>query len=120
MSSRRQGGRDNAASNLKGLNRRCKLMRFRNSVPALFLLFVLGGVARAQDFGVMESAETMDRGNFKVMGYPILVFGKNGGDNELGFAIRGGYGFTDNFDVEIMASFFDNLTFIGGNAEFWL
>ena len=68
----------------------------------------------------MESAETIQRGNFKIVGYPVLVFGEGELDNEVGIAVRGGYGFTDRFDAEIGAAFYDEVTFLGANAELWL
>jgi hypothetical protein len=74
----------------------------------------------AQDFGVMNSAETINKGNFKLMANPIIVIGKNGGDGETGVGIMGGYGFGDRFDVEAKVSFFDNLKFFGADAEYWL
>lgn len=81
---------------------------------------VLPVAASAQDFGVMNSAETINKGNFKLMANPIVIFGKNGGDNETGVAVMGGYGFGPRFDVEAKVSFFDNLTFFGADAEYWL
>jgi hypothetical protein len=74
----------------------------------------------AQDFGVMNSAETINKGNFKLMANPIVVFGKDGSDSETGIAIAGGYGFGTRFDVEARASFFDGLKFFGADAEYWL
>lgn len=76
--------------------------------------------AAAQDFGVMNSAETINKGNFKLMANPIVVFGKNGSDSETGIAVMGGYGFGRRFDVEAKASFFDGITFFGADAEYWL
>jgi hypothetical protein len=74
----------------------------------------------AQDFGVMNSAETINKGNFKLMANPIVVFGKNGSDGETGVAVMGGYGFGKRFDVEAKASFFDGVKFFGADAEYWL
>jgi hypothetical protein len=74
----------------------------------------------AQYIGVLQSAETMDRGTFKLMLAPIIVFGKDGADNEIGFAARGGYGFTERFDAEAKLGFFDNGTFIGVDGEYWI
>jgi hypothetical protein len=74
----------------------------------------------AQDFGVMNSAETINKGNFKLMANPIVVFGKDGSDSETGIAVMGGYGFGRRFDVEAKASFFDGITFFGADAEYWL
>jgi hypothetical protein len=74
--------------------------------------------AAAQDFGVAESAETINRGNFKFTVNPVLVFGEP--DNEPGIAFRGGYGFTDYFDAEAKAAIYEDLMFFGGDAEIWL
>jgi len=68
----------------------------------------------------MNSAETINKGNFKLMGNPIVVFGKNGSDSETGVAVMGGYGFGHRFDVEAKASFFDGIKFFGADAEYWL
>jgi hypothetical protein len=74
----------------------------------------------AQDFGVMNSAETINKGNFKLMANPIVVFGRHGSDGDTGVAVMGGYGFGKRFDVEAKASFFDGLKFFGADAEYWL
>lgn len=68
----------------------------------------------------MNSAETIQRENFKLMANPIVVFGKDGADNAVGVAVAGGYGFTDWFDVEGKVAFFENVTFFGADAEAWL
>lgn len=95
-------------------------MRLRALALLMTTLALVPGIARAQDFGVMESAETIDRGTFKLKVNPILVFGKNDADNEGGVGIAAGYGVTDRFDVEGMVSFFDGAKFFGGNVEYWL
>lgn len=83
-----------------------------------FALSVVGAsAASAQTFGIMESAETIQRGNFKLAGYPVFVLGDEGADDELGVVLRGGYGFTDRFDAELGAAFYDGLTLLGGNIE---
>jgi hypothetical protein len=74
----------------------------------------------AQYIGVLQSAETMDRGTFKLMVAPIMAFGKNGADDEFGVAARGGYGFTDRFDAEAKLGFFENSTFVGADGEWWI
>jgi outer membrane protein with beta-barrel domain len=94
-------------------------MRIRSMAAALLIL-VSGGPAFAQDFGVMESAETINRGNIKLMAYPMLVFGQAQEDSQFGVAGRAGYGFTDSLDAEAKVSFFKNLVFIGADVEFWL
>jgi Outer membrane protein beta-barrel domain len=87
-------------------------------LAALVLALPVG--AAAQDFGVMNSAETINKGNFKLTGYPMVVFGKNNADNQTGVAVAGGYGFTDRFDVEAKVAVFDGLTYLGADAEYWL
>ena len=85
---------------------------------ALGLCFALP--AAAQYIGVLQSAETMDRGTFKLMLAPIMAFGKNGADDEFGGAARGGYAFTDRFDAEAKLGFFENGTFFGADGELWI
>ncbi len=75
-------------------------------------------LAQAQDFGVLESAETINRGNFKIKGSPILILGD--GDRTPGIVVVAGYGFTDRFDFEAKLARYDGLTLFGGDAEFWL
>ena len=95
-------------------------MRFSRIVLAAALVLCSALPAAAQYVGILQSAETMDRGTFKLMAAPIMVFGKNGADDEFGGAFRGGYAFTDRFDVEAKLGFFENSTVVGADAEFWL
>ena len=76
--------------------------------------------AAAQYVGILQSAETMDRGTFKLMVAPLMVFGKNGADDEVGVAARAGYAFTEHFDAEAKLGFFENGTFIGLDGEYWI
>lgn len=87
-------------------------------VAAFGLCFALP--VAAQYIGALQSAETMDSGTFKLMVAPIIVFGKEGADDEFGIAARGGYAFTDHFDVEAKLGFFDNGTFVGADGEYWI
>lgn len=94
---------------------RCRLLGLLALVLAL-----TPATAFAQDFGVMESAETIDRGNFKIRANPMVVFGEGDLDNDTGVAVVAGYGFTDMFDLEGGAAFYDGTAFVGANAELWL
>ncbi|MBN2011017.1 outer membrane beta-barrel protein [candidate division KSB1 bacterium] len=87
-------------------------------VAAFGLCFALP--ASAQYFGVLQSAETMDRGTYKLEVAPIMILGKDGADNETGFAARVGYGFTEHFDVEAKVGVFDIGTFVGADGEYWI
>jgi hypothetical protein len=80
----------------------------------------LPSLALAQDFGVMESAETIDRGTFKLRLNPLLIFGRDGQDDELGVAAKLGYGLTDRFDLEGAVALYDGVRFFGVDAEYWL
>jgi hypothetical protein len=75
--------------------------------------------ARAQNF-LMNSAETINRGNFKIAAFPTVLLGEDDAENEWGLATRLGYGFTDRFDVEAKLAFFDGLKMYGADAEYWL
>jgi len=95
-------------------------MRITRIIPFAVLGLCFALPAAAQYIGVLQSAETMDRGTFKLMAAPIMAFGKDGADDEFGVAVRGGYGFTDRFDAEAKLGFFENGTFFGADGEFWL
>jgi hypothetical protein len=76
-------------------------------------------LASAQDFGVMESAETINRGNFKVSAFPVFVLQNGPVDNAIGAALIGGFGLTDSLDVEGKVAFYDDLSVVGGDVEYW-
>jgi hypothetical protein len=94
-------------------------VRLRIFIVFSAIALAVPAAAGAQDFGVLNSAETINRGNFKLTGAPVVVFGKNGADDDVGISASGGYGFTDRFDVEGRASFFDGVKFFGADAEYW-
>jgi hypothetical protein len=90
------------------------------SLAALALLcWTVPNTALAQNF-LMNSAETINRRNFKISLFPIGLFGKNGAPDRWGGGGRFGYGFTDNFDVEAKLAVFDGLAIYGLDAELWL
>ncbi len=86
---------------------------------ACVALALCSASAVAQDFQ-LQSAETIDKGNFKIGAYPTVLFGKSGDDESFGVATRLGYGVTSRFDVEARLSFFENMKMYGGDLEFWL
>jgi hypothetical protein len=83
-------------------------------------LLMAPAAAFAQDVGIVESAETINKGNFKIRVNPLLVFGKDAEENRVGIAALIGYGFTSRFDLEGGAAFYDGTTFAALNAEFWV
>jgi len=83
-------------------------------------LFALhAGSADAQNF-LMNSAETINEGNFKLCAFPTVLLGEDGAENEWGIASRLGYGFTPSFDVEVKLAKFDNFKMYGADAEWWV
>jgi len=68
---------------------------------------------------LMNSAETINRGNLKLAIFPTVLFGKNGGDSVWGVAGRFGYGLTSSIDIEAKAAFFKGLKYYGADIEYW-
>lgn len=92
----------------------------KSLLPFLMLSgFLCAANANAQNV-LMNSAETINPGNFKIAAFPTILFGKDGADNETGVAGRFGYGFTDRFDMEGKVAFFDGVKLYGLDAEYWL
>jgi hypothetical protein len=85
---------------------------------AMFLVAAAAEVS-AQDV-LMNSAETINKGNIKLALFPMVLFGKNGSDSVWGVAGRAGYGLTSSFDVEAKAAIFKGLKYFGVDAEYWL
>ena len=95
-------------------------MRVSRSLLAASVALCVALPAAAQSVGVLQSAETMDRGVFKLMLAPIMVFGEDDAESEFGLAARAGYGFTDRFDAEAKLGFFENSTVVGADGELWI
>jgi hypothetical protein len=89
------------------------------ALPMVAFLMVLGAGASAQDV-LMNSAETINKGNWKLALFPTVLLGEHGGKNEWGLAGRAGFGLTSHFDIEGKAAAFDGLRYFGGDAEVWL
>ena len=68
----------------------------------------------------MNSAETINEGNFKLAIFPLVLLGKNGGDPIWGVAGRVGYGLTARFDIEDKGALLKDLRYFGADAEYWL
>jgi hypothetical protein len=89
------------------------------SLAAAMFLVAASVAASAQDV-LMNSAETINPGNFKLALFPTVLFGKNGGDSVWGVAGRVGYGLAPRFDIEAKAGVFKDLNYFGVEAEYWL
>ncbi len=84
---------------------------------ALFLAVAAVPVSAQQV--LMNSAETINKGNLKLAVFPTVLFGKNGGDSLWGVASRFGYGLTSSLDIEAKAAFFKGLKYFGVDLEYW-
>jgi len=98
----------------------CRSHFVRAAVLAALVVACVPVPAVSQDFGIVESAETIDRGVLKLRANPMFLFGKNGQGDEAGLALRLGYGATDRFDIEGGLAFYSDFTFVGADAEYWL
>lgn len=87
-------------------------------LAAALLFLALGSAAFAQDV-LMNSAETINKGNFKLALFPAVLFGRDGGDSLFGLAGRFGYGLTESLDIEAKAAVFEGLRYFGADVEYW-
>jgi hypothetical protein len=68
---------------------------------------------------LMNSAETIKKGNLKLALFPTLLFGRNGGDSIFGIGGRFGFGLTSSLDIEAKAGLFKGLNYYGVDLEYW-
>lgn len=68
---------------------------------------------------VMNSAETINPGNFKLAIFPTMLIGKNGGDSFWGVSGIGGFGLTRSVDIEAKGANYKNFTYFGVDLEYW-
>ncbi|MBP6876334.1 MAG: hypothetical protein KBD56_09700 [Candidatus Eisenbacteria bacterium] len=95
-------------------------MRITRIVFAIAAALSLALPAAAQYVPVLQSADTIRPGGFKLMAAPVAVFGKDNADDEFGVALRGGFGLAERFDGEVKLGIFENYTALGGDVEFGL
>ena len=89
-------------------------------IVAVTMLLAGAAVQLSAQQVLMNSAETINKGNLKLAIFPTMLFSKNGGDSVWGVAGRFGYGLTSNLDIEAKAAFFKGLKYFGVDIEYWL
>jgi hypothetical protein len=94
-------------------------LKFRSAL-LLAAMVLFPARSQAQDFGVMESAETINLGNFKLMANPLFIFGKDGGSGDNRIVLGAGFPVTSRLDIEGKAAFGSGTQIFGGNAEYWM
>ena len=89
------------------------------TILAAAMFLTASAQVSAQDV-LMNSAETINKGNFKLGVFPTVLLSKHGDNSAWGVAGRFGYGLTSSFDIEAKAAFFDGLNYFGVVLEYWL
>jgi len=79
-------------------------------------LLAVCGAASAADFAMMETAEHITQGKFKLSGFPVVV-DRERADAESGFAVGLGYGLPYDMDVEGHVARYGDGTFTGADLE---
>jgi hypothetical protein len=96
------------------------MKNLKRAVWAGSLLAVCGS-AGAAEFAMMETADRIADGTFKLSGYPVLV--DRAGTDDMGFAVGIGYGLPPtldvprNLDLEAQLASYDDGTFLGADLE---
>lgn len=89
-------------------------------VLAAATLVAASAVPAAGQTFVMNSAETINPGNFKVAGYPVVLMAEGDADDRWGGAGRLGLPLSRRVDLEATVGLFDGLTLFGADLEVWL
>lgn len=92
---------------------------FKRIMIILAVAMFLSAAALSAQGVLMNSAETIKKGNLKVAVFPTMLFGKNGGDSIFGVAGRAGFGITPRIDIEVKGAFFKDLNYFGADLEYW-
>ena len=85
-------------------------------IPGVLAGLALCHSAWAVDFGVMETAESIEPKAFKLVGFPLLT--DRGNDNEeSAFAVGLGYGLPFGLDIEGQVAHDDQANYFGSDVE---
>lgn len=87
----------------------------------LALLLLCGCTsAYAVDFGVMESADPVRKGDFKFEAYPLSTRRTATREEDSGVNAAVGYGFWEDADLELQFATYDDVYFAGTDLEYSL
>jgi hypothetical protein len=95
----------------------CK--KFMIAIMIVVFLSILATEIPAMTDVLMNSAETITPGNFKLGLYPFALLSKNGSGSDFGIAARAGLGLTRGIDVELKGAYIENVSYFGADIEFW-
>jgi hypothetical protein len=82
-------------------------------------LFLAAAAQVSAQSVLMNSAETIKEGNFKLAIFPTVLFGKDGSDSVWGATGRFGYGISQSIDIEAKVGFFKDISYFGADIEYW-
>ncbi len=85
----------------------------------IILFIVVFSISISGQEVLMNSAETINPGNFKLAIFPTMLLGTNGSDSIWGFAGRAGLGLTRSIDIEAKGAIFKNFNYFGVDIEYW-
>ncbi len=88
-------------------------------IITLFIIMIFSATKIKAQEVLMNSAETINPGNFKLAIFPTALLGNNGWDTVWGVAGRAGLGLTNRVDIEAKGAIFKNLTYFGVDIEYW-
>jgi hypothetical protein len=74
--------------------------------------------ALAVDFGVMETADVVEPGDFKFIAFPLAVRDGPRREHDTGVNVGLGYGLGANLDVEGQVGVYDDITYFGADLEY--
>jgi len=78
----------------------------------------LCGSASAAEFAMMETAQRINEGTFKLSGFPVVIDRDDEDDDpETGFALGLGYGLPYDLDAEVQVAAYEDGTFLGADLE---
>jgi hypothetical protein len=77
----------------------------------------LCGSASAAEFAMMETAQRINEGTFKLSGFPVVIDREDADTTETGFAVGLGYGLPYNLDVEGQVAGYDDGVYAGADLE---
>ena len=86
-------------------------------ILALVVGIAAAGPAAPVDFGVMETADVVTPGEFKVIAFPLAVRDSPRRAQNAGVTLGAGYGLLRDVDVELQVSAYGDITYVGADAE---
>lgn len=85
---------------------------------APLILLLACSPTQAVDFGVMESADPVQRGHIKFDAYPLITERIQTQEVNAAVNMGVGYGFGEDWDAELQVATYDDISFYGADVEY--